>query len=128
VALKGRHPNWGPKQLVARLRQQQAAGEVGIAGTVPAPSTAGVVLQRHGLVRTRRTAPRSAGRTQPAALADGANALWCADFKGQFVTGAGRWCYPLTISDATSRYLLRCQALAHTSTTAVQPPLRAQLP
>src|SRR6266508_4858875 len=92
VTLNGRHPTWGPKKLVARLRQQQAAGEVGSEGTVPAPSTVGVLLQRQGWVRTRRTAPRSAGRTQPAAPAAGANARWCADCKGQFLTGEGRCC------------------------------------
>lgn len=121
VALKGQHPTWGPKKLVARLRWQQAEGRLPPGLVVPAPSTAGVLLQRQGLVRPRRTTPPAVGRTQPAAAVDGANTLWCADFKGQFRTGAGTWCYPLTISDAASRYVLRCQALTHTSTAVVHP-------
>lgn len=120
VALKARHPTWGPKKLVARLRQQQAAGA--LAGVVvPAPSTVGELLRRHGLVRSRPRHPRPPGRTQPVAAAQGANALWCADFKGPFPTGNGAVCSPLTITDAASRYVLRCQALGRTETAVVQP-------
>lgn len=121
VALKGRHPTWGPKKLVRRLRDQRAAGTLPADLVVPAPSTAGDLLQRHGLVRSRRHRPRPALPTQPLLPAGDANALWCADFKGQFATGAGALCYPLTITDAASRYLLRCQALARTATGVVQP-------
>jgi transposase InsO family protein len=121
VALKGRHPTWGPKKLVARLRQQQAAGQAPAAVVVPAPSTVGEILGRHGLVRTRPRSPRPAGRTQPPAAAPTANALWCADFKGPLRTRDGANCSPLTITDAHSRYLLRCQALGRTDTTVVRP-------
>jgi transposase InsO family protein len=121
VALKARHPTWGPKKLVARLHHQQAAGQVPTAVVVPAPSTVGEILGRHGLVRARPRAPRPAGRTQPLAAVQGANALWCADFKGPLRTGDGASCAPLTITDAHSRYLVRCQALGRTDTAVVQP-------
>jgi len=121
VALKGRHPTWGPKKLVQRLRDQRAAGTLPADLSVPAPSTAGRVLQHHGLVRARRHHPRPALPTQPLGAAGTPNTLWCADFKGQFATGEGTLCYPFTITDAASRYLLRCQALARTATSTVQP-------
>ena len=47
--------------------------------------------------------------------------MWCIDFKGWFLTGDGKRCEPLTLSDAHSRYLLRCQAMAHTDTDQVWP-------
>ena len=121
VALKGRHPTWGPKKLVHRLRAQRAAGLAPADLRVPAPSTAGAVLKRHGLVRPRRRSSRPAPPTQPMTPTDGPNAVWCADFKGQFATGDGARCAPLTISDAASRYVLRCQALARTDTATVLP-------
>ena len=51
--------------------------------------------------------------------------VWCIDFKGWFVTGDGSRCEPLTLSDAYSRYLLRCQAMARTDTDHVWPVLGA---
>lgn len=125
VALKGEHPTWGPKKVVARLRHQQADGHVPGAVVVPAPSTAGLVLKRHGLVRSRRRPPQVGGRMQPLATADRANVVWCADFKGHFLTGAGTRCYPLTITDAASRYLLRCQAMTQMTAAAVRPLFEA---
>jgi putative transposase len=93
---------WGPRKLRVKL----AAADPSIAW--PAESTIGEVLKRAGL--THRPKPR--GRTppyrQPFAAVDGANQTWCADFKGWFRTGDGTRCDPLTITDAHSRYLLRC--------------------
>lgn len=99
------HPTWGPRKLVAWLRGTQPAL------VLPAPSTVGDLLRRAGLVVPRRQ--RRHASPSPGPLAPGAtpNAVWCADFKGQFRTGDGIWCYPLTLSDHASRYLLRCQAL-----------------
>jgi putative transposase len=75
-----------------------------------------LILQREGLIqkRRRRKRPRgawSSSRTQ----ADAPNRVWTADFKGEFRLGSGRFCYPLTILDGCSRYLLACQALPSTS-------------
>jgi putative transposase len=80
---------------------------------LPVISTVHAVLDRHGLVRhRRRRRPRAAGTelsrpTQP-------NALWYADYKGEFLLGNRKYCYPLTITDFASRYLLTCEALLTT--------------
>ena len=77
----------------------------------PAVSTAGDLLAREGLVKKRR---RRRPRQHPGALpptTEAPNDLWTADFKGQFPTRNGVWCFPLTISDQHTRYLLSCRAL-----------------
>jgi transposase InsO family protein len=105
-----RHPSWGPKKLVAWL-------ECHVPGrTWPAASTAGEILKRHGLVRARpfRRRLEHPGRSLYKALHP--NDLWTADFKGQFRTGDARYCYPLTVADSVSRYLLGCQALRSSAT------------
>ena len=80
---------------------------------LPAISTVHAVLDRHGLVhRRRRRRPAPAGTTLSRPTE--ANALWCADYKGEFMLGNRRYCYPLTITDFASRYLLTCEALSTT--------------
>jgi transposase InsO family protein len=115
VQYKVQHPRFGPKKVMDGLRRE--APQV----AWPADSTAGEILKRAGLVgaprRRRRVAPHSA----PLAHCAGANAVWSADFKGDFVLGDGRRCYPLTITDNFSRYLLQCRALARPTWAAVQP-------
>ncbi|HJS78503.1 MAG TPA: integrase core domain-containing protein [Burkholderiales bacterium] len=74
------------------------------------------VLDRHGLVsrgRKRRYQAQGTTLSKPAQPND----LWCADYKGEFMLTDRRYCYPLTISDFTSRYLLSCEALATTRET-----------
>jgi len=80
----------------------------------PAISTVHAVLDRHGLVSRprRRRRPRLHGTRLTRPL--GPNALWCADYKGEFLLGNRRYCYPLTITDFASRYLLACEALSST--------------
>jgi transposase InsO family protein len=121
LALREQHPTWGPKKLVARLRAAQPAVRW------PAPSTVGDLLSHAGLVVPRQRRRHALPRTQPLAHATGPNVVWCADFKGDFALGDGTRCYPLTITDAASRYLLRCQALARgeTGTARVQPLFEA---
>jgi transposase InsO family protein len=80
---------------------------------VPARSTVHAVLDRHGLVsRARRRRNRAEGT--PLSLAAAPNDLWCTDFKGEFKLGNGRYCYPLTVTDQASRYVLACEALDST--------------
>jgi putative transposase len=108
VRLKKEYPTWGAPKLRERLRQRWP--DV----ACPAISTVHAVLDRRGLVRRRRRVrrPRLAGTplTQPVAP----NRLWCADYKGQFLLGNQRYCYPLTITDFSSRYLLACEAQSST--------------
>ena len=111
VRLKREYPGWGAPKIREKLRQQSIP-----VPHLPAISTVHAVLDRYGLVKRRRrrrhtTLPSELTRpTEP-------NALWCADYKGEFLLGNRRYCYPLTITDFASRYLLTCDAL---STTAEQ--------
>jgi putative transposase len=107
VALKRRHPGWGPVTVHAWLGREQATT------CWPAVSTVGEILKRHGLVVPRRgRRPKVPPHTQPFAAVGAPNDVWSADFKGQFWLGDGQRCYPLTISDNYSRYLLCCQGLS----------------
>lgn len=107
IALKEAHPSWGPKKLIGRLRRD----EPGCAW--PAVSTAGEVLKRHGLVGRRRARWRALGNG-PWPEPEGPNAVWTSDYKGWFRTGDGQRCEPLSVMDASSRYLLTLQATSST--------------
>jgi len=106
---KAAHPSWGPKKLRPLANESEQ-----ITREWPVASTRGAILARAGLtVPRRRPRPHAPARTQPFGQVTAANDTWCADFKGWFRTGDGLRCDPLTISDAHSRMLLRCQALHH---------------
>ena len=107
VRLKREYPGWGAPKIREKLRPQVPPPQL------PAISTVHAVLDRHGLVhrrRRRRHAPAGTTLSQPTEP----NALWCADYKGEFMLGNRRYCYPLTITDFASRYLLTCEALSTT--------------
>ena len=105
VAAKREKPNWGARKIRERLLRRLPS-EV----KVPARSTIHAILDRHGLVTRSK---RSRTRTEGTPLSEGAspNALWCADYKGEFMLGDRRYCYPLTVTDHASRYLLLCEAM-----------------
>jgi transposase InsO family protein len=104
---------WGPRKL--RIKLAAAHPDV----TWPAASTIGEVLKRAGLTHRRTRRARTAPATLPFAAVAGANQTWCADFKGWFCTADGKRCDPLTITDAHSRYLLRCHITPKTDGTHV---------
>ena len=85
---------------------------------LPGRSTVCDILSRHGMVPKKRTR-RKIGHPTSAILAS--NDTWCADFKGQFKTGDGIYCYPLTVTDGYRRYLLGCQGLLTTSVNEAKP-------
>ncbi len=114
LELRQAHMRWGPRKL-KRVLERDEPGRAW-----PAASTIGTLLKREGLVVVRRKRRRTAAYTEPLAHADGPNRLWCADFKGWFRTGDGRRIDPLTITDAHSRYLLKCQAVEKTDTARVR--------
>lgn len=105
IAVRRERPTWGPKKLVAWLRDREPDVPW------PAPSTVGDLLDRAGLVQRRKRRRRSAPWSQPLATAEHPNDLWCVDFKGWFRTGDGVRVDPLTVADAATRYLLVCQGL-----------------
>jgi putative transposase len=98
--------HWGPRKLRVKL----AAAHPHRAW--PAESTIGEVLKRAGLTHPRTPRVRTPPYARPFASGEAANQTWCADFKGWFRTGDGRRADPLTITDAYSRYLLRCHIVA----------------
>ena len=108
VTLKREKPHWGARKIREKLFRRFSS-EV----KVPAKSTIHAVLDRHGLVqRRRRGHPRSQGT--PLSPGHHPNDLWCTDFKGEFRLGNKNYCYPLTVTDHASRYLLLCEALEST--------------
>ena len=108
VSLKRDKPHWGARKL-RELLVRRLAGDV----RVPAISTIHAVLDRHGLVkRMNKRRQRANGTPLSAGLAP--NDLWCADYKGEFLLGNRTYCYPLTVTDHASRYLLLCEALEST--------------
>jgi putative transposase len=108
VRVKRDYPTWGAPKIRERVRQRWP--EI----PCPAISTIHAVLDRRGLVQPRRRRARSARTGTTLSPATQPNGLWCADDKGEFRLGNHRYCYPLTISDFASRYLLACEALTTT--------------
>lgn len=105
IAARKRHPSWGPKKLRSWLKERDPQTNW------PAPSTIGEALGRAGLVRRRSRGPRlTEAAASPLRVPQHANEIWTIDYKGQFRTGDGELCYPLTVVDAYSRYLLGCAA------------------
>ncbi len=114
VQLKHAHPSWGAKKLRAHL----LAKKKGVKW--PVVSTFGEILRREGLSTPQRKRLRIPLYTKPFEKVEKANQIWCADFKGWFRTGKGERIDPLTMTDAHSRYLLRCQSVEKTNTEQVQ--------
>jgi len=114
LALRRSHPSWGAKKLLSVLRKRGVTA-------LPGRSTCCDLLKRHGLVTSarRRKYPGHPGR--PPSGPTEPNDIWTADFKGQFRTRDGRYCYPLTIADGYSRFLLACQGLRSTSLELSRP-------
>lgn len=111
LALRRKHPLYGPRKLYDWLVQHDPQRQW------PVPSTIGELLKRAGLIRPRRRRLRPVERQlhHASAVAHQPNDVWTADFKGQFILGGRNYCYPLTVLDLYSHYLLRCVALSNTS-------------
>lgn len=108
IELKRDKPHWGARKIREKLLRR-FDGNV----KVPAQSTIHSVLDRNGLVKRAR---RRYGHAEGTSLSLGQepNELWCTDFKGEFMLGNQKYCYPLTVTDHASRYLLLCEALEST--------------
>lgn len=103
TALWQKHPDWGPKKLRMWLLNHQAPFPV------PAASTIGDILKREGLVPDKKRTRRTPGNRQPLTDIRAVNQVWSADFKGKFRLLSRTYCYPFTLTDNHSRYLLSCQ-------------------
>ena len=108
VTLKREKPHWGARKI-RELLVRRLDGDL----RIPAKSTIHAVLHRHGLVKALRR-PRSRATGTPLSAGTAPNELWCVDFKGEFKLGNGQYCYPLTVTDHASRFLLLCEALEST--------------
>jgi len=118
-ALRREHASWGPRKLLAYLERRQPSA------AWPATSTIGEWLREEGLAQPRRKRRRTPPMDAPLAHANEPNQVWCADFKGWFRTGDGERIDPFTLTDAASRYLLRCIAVPKTDGPRVKAVLEA---
>ena len=107
VKLKKDYPHWGAPKIRDRLKRRYPDIHC------PAISTVHAVLDRHGLVK-RRKRRRHKAKGTALSRPNHPNELWCADYKGEFMLTNRRYCYPLTITDFASRYLIACEALSTT--------------
>jgi putative transposase len=109
LQVKREHPSWGAPKIREKIRRKHSEIQL------PAISTVHGVLHRHGLVNVYRPRQHS-HKAQGTALSRPVhpNELWCADYKGEFMLADRRYCYPLTVTDAASRYLIGCEALSST--------------
>jgi putative transposase len=119
LQVRRRHPTWGPVKVRRWLADKMPGTKW------PAVSTIGELFDREGLTVKRRLRRRGPPSSAPFAHCGTANDVWCMDFKGWFLTGDGTRCEPLTLSDAHSRYLLRCQVLGRNDDDHVWPVLDA---
>ena len=105
VRMRRKHKRWGPKKIIDELQRTQPER------TWPAVSTAGAILKRAGLVKKRKRRRRWRHPGHPPLKADRPNELMTVDFKGEFRLGDRSVCYPLTIQDRFSRYVMACKGL-----------------
>ena len=115
VEQRRKHPHWGPRKLLVVLSRRHPKWGW------PAASTAGEILKRHGLVEPRARRRQHPRPAKPVVEVRQPNDLWTADFKGEFRMGDGQLCYPLTVADQSSRYLLGCEAKSSVALAGVRP-------
>ncbi len=119
VKVRQRHPTWGPRKVKAWLEDHHDET------AWPCASTIGAIFDAHGLTRPRKRRKRTPPHAQPFAACSAPNDVWCADFKGWFLTGDGIQVNPFTLSDAYSRYLLRLEVVGRTDEAHVWPQFEA---
>ncbi len=118
LELRRKHPHWGAKKLLRILRNRHPKVDW------PARSTVCDLLSRHGMIdqKRRRQYPGHPGK--PPQSMDAPNDTWCVDYKGEFKTGDGIYCYPLTITDGCTRFIVRCHGLPSTAHKGAKPVFR----
>lgn len=114
LAIRKEHPTWGPKKIRSCLSEH-------CFWRVPAASSIGALLNQYGLVTAARRRKRTPPSVLPLHPTTAPNETWCVDFKGHFTLKNGARCYPLTLSDHQTRYLLRCEAMDKTGEEYVRP-------
>jgi putative transposase len=115
IAARDEKPSWGPRKLRGLLQSRHPQTRW------PTRSTIYQILKDAGRIRPRRRRRRPVHPGSSPICAEGPGAVWTADFKGEFRLQCGAYCYPLTIQDAFSRYILACEALPSPSAACAQP-------
>jgi len=110
-----KHHTWGPKKIISWLKEHYQKLHW------PVPSTAGSILKKEGLVKGRYRKRHTPPYTEPFRECGRPNDVWSIDYKGQFRMLDGKYCYPLTLTDNFSRYLLLCQGLLHPNFAGTKP-------
>jgi len=118
--LKRERPTWGARKIRERLIRRFSGIKI------PANSTLHALLDRHGFVERRGRARRRAQGT-PLSLGQRPNELWCTDYKGEFLLGNRQYCYPLTVTDHASRFLLTVRRFLPPEKTTRLPHLKGFL-
>lgn len=108
LSLKREYSTWGARKIREKIRKKYPDVKL------PAKSTVHAILDRHGLVQRKRKRVKYKTEGTPLTHVRNPNELWCADYKGEFMVGNKQYCYPLTITDYASRYLLTCDSLSST--------------
>ena len=107
--IKRTYPNWGAPKIREKMRKKHPGVRL------PAKSTVHAVLARNNLVTVKKKRKRGKSHGTVLTHVKNPNELWCADYKGEFMLGNKSYCYPLTITDYSSRFLLSCEALSSTN-------------
>ena len=110
---KQTYPTWGAAKILEILRRSDVAVDL------PVRSTVHEILDRNGLVKSRLKRRKHLAVPTPLSIASRPNQLWCTDFKGQFQMGNHQYCYPLTITDYCSRFILGCEGMERISSRSV---------
>jgi len=118
LAVRRKHPRWGAKKILQMLERQRQPGPL------PGKTTVTNILTRHGRITSPRKRLHRAHAGKPDTEPTAPNQLWTADFKGQFKMANGEYCYPLTVMDAYSRYILSILALPSTALKATHAEFR----
>lgn len=115
IEARQRHPSWGARKILIFVQRKHPRW------SLPHPSTVCDIFKRHGLIAKKRRRRHIGHPGKPTTLVTAPNDLWAADFKGEFKTHDGLYCYPLTVTDGYSRFLLGCQGLHSTAVDYAKP-------
>jgi putative transposase len=115
LELKGEFPSWGAPKIAELLKRRHPEIKAPVVSTIHA------ILDKNGLVKNRSARRRYKAQGTNLRATTAPNDLWCIDYKGEFLLGNKQYCYPLTISDHFSRYLLKCEAVSGTKTKEAHP-------
>lgn len=111
VSCRKKHPSWGARKITQKAQKEASHLEL------PSETTINNIIKGHGLINKKRKRRKPGHPGKPSKTAHSPNEIWTTDFKGQFKTRDGQYCYPLTIMDEYSRFLIDCQGLYSTGYT-----------